>query len=150
MDDNFLLAQTVLLTIERIWFFAWWRGTSCSRFSWNPHPQPHVHIVLRALCVRYDYANYTLKVNSMEDFSLAYWITPSLAKSKDTTSTDFDTYKEYICIDWPELGSYWFSSILIWAETADENMQRNQRNSLQNSGCYKSKKISMFMLFISL
>ena len=39
-----------------------------------------------------------------------------LAKSKDTASTDFDTCNEYICIHEPELGSYWFSSILIWAE----------------------------------
>ena len=50
-----------------------------------------------------------------------------LAKSKDTTSTDFDTYNEYICIDGQELGSYWFSSILMWAENADENMQQKKQ-----------------------
>ena len=49
------------------------------------------------------------------------------AKSKHTTSTDFDTYNEYIGIDGPELGSYWFSSILMWAENADENMQRKKQ-----------------------
>ena len=31
------------------------------------HPQPHVQMLLRTLCVSYDYANYTLKVNNMED-----------------------------------------------------------------------------------
>jgi len=28
------------------------KGTSCSVFSWNPHPHHHVQMLLRALCVR--------------------------------------------------------------------------------------------------
>ena len=44
---------------------------------------------------------------------------------KDTTSTDFDTC--IVCIHGPELGSYWFSSILMWAENADENMQQKKQ-----------------------
>ena len=32
-----------------------------------------------------------------------------------------------MCTDGSELGSFWFPSILMWAENADENMQRKKQ-----------------------
>ena len=37
------------VTWERILFFTWRRGTSCSLVRWKPQPHPHVQMVLRAL-----------------------------------------------------------------------------------------------------
>ena len=77
-----------------------------------------------ALCVRYDYASQQHRGFLTRILNNALAVTA--CQIKDTTSTDFDTYNEYICINGPELGSYWFSLILMWAENADENMQRKK------------------------
>ena len=56
----FLLAQTVLLFD----FLPDERVLPVLYLSEIPTLTPHVQM----LCVRYDYANYSLKVNNMEDF----------------------------------------------------------------------------------
>jgi len=55
---------------------------------------------------------------------------------------------EYICIYEPELGSSRFSSNsdVALVDNAAENIQ--ERNSLQNLGCSKSKRVIMFIIFI--
>ena len=63
---------------------------------------------------------------------------------------DCDTYNEYISIYGPELGRYCFSS------NSDVGFDENVAESIQgkkefaNSGCYKSKKVNMFIIFIPL
>ena len=88
-----------------------------------PTPTP-MYKCCCALCVRYDYASQQHRGFLTRILNNALAVTA--CQIKDTTSTDFDTYNEYICINGPELGSYWFSLILMWAENADENMQRKK------------------------
>ena len=73
-----------------------------------------------------------------------------LAKSRDTNSPDCATQNEYIRIYGPELGSYCFSSNsdVGLVENAAENIQG--KHSLPDSRCYKSRRVSMFIIFISL
>ena len=43
-----------------------------------------------------------------------------------------------------------FLQILIWALSKTSLKIYGERKSLPNSGCYKSKKVSMFIIFIAL
>ena len=64
---------------------------------------------------------------------------------------DCDTYNEYICIYGPEIGSYCFSSNSdVGLDEKTSLKICGERKSLPNSGCYKSEKVSMFIIFIPL
>ena len=43
-----------------------------------------------------------------------------------------------------------FLQILMWALSKTSLKIYRERNSLPNSGCYKSKRVSMFIIFIRL
>ena len=64
---------------------------------------------------------------------------------------DCDTYNEYVCIYGQEI----VSSLYCFPSNSDvglvENVAENiQGKSLPNSGCYKSKKVSMFLILTPL
>ena len=63
---------------------------------------------------------------------------------------DCDTYNEYICIYGQKFVVIVFFQILMWALSQTSLKIYSERKSLPNSGCFKSKKVSMFIIFIPL
>ena len=64
---------------------------------------------------------------------------------------DCDTYNEYIYAFMDQnLAGIVFRQILTWALSKTSLKVYRERKSLPNSGCYKSKKVNMFIIFIPL
>ena len=90
-----------------------------------------------------------MKVNNTEDLLNNALALHCLLNQMTQMDKDCDTYNEYIYIYGPEIGSYClFFQILMWALSKTPLKIYSERKSLPNSGCYKSKKVSMFIIFI--
>ena len=127
----------------------------------SPTSLPCANGVARA-CLGYKYADYTSKVNNTEDFQMASKWKPEsrmlnnalavyclLKQRTQIAQIVIHNTDTYAFMD-QNLAVIVFLQILMWALSKTPLKLYRERNSLPNSACYKSKRVSMFIKFIPL
>ena len=133
------------------------KGTSRSIVRRNPQPHSHVQMVLRELV-----SDYTLKVNNTENFQMSSkWeletriLNDALAvycllnQRTQIAQIVIHTRNTYAIMD-QNLAVIVLLQILMRALSKTSLQIYRERNGLPNSGCYKSNRVSMFIIFIPL
>ena len=159
---NFLLAQSVLLTSDQWNYLIFLPGEGALPVLWSTEIP---NLTPMCACLGHKYANYALKVKNTEDHQISSkwkpksqilnntWAVYCLLNQRTQTLIQIviHTMTTYAFVDQNLFSLLFYFKNVMWqvVENAAELIYR-EKNSLQNSRCHKSKRLSIFIIFIPL